>query len=342
MAPALNSTDYAIVVGIANYPGFGTTPAEPHDLKGPVNDATAIFNWLVDPAKGGVDPARAKLICSPTPVPPNYSITSAVPATVGVVNEFARLEALAQSNPNANPPVGRRLYVYMSGHGFAPGRAQGAIFCANATSVQTEHVYATAWIDWFYNAAYFEEFVLWLDCCMNYQITVMPQLPSFRRVQGNSAHCRVFSAYSARFKMQSVEALMSDGLVHGVFTYTLLKGLDVAADDNGDVTSASLKRYLINRMKDNLPTADKQSRVVSTEPDFGFDDPMILARACGLDTKQLEVHNLPDGTMLRILGGNPARQVATIPVHAGRATVNLPPGNYAAETNGSVVFTFSV
>ncbi len=198
--PALNPTDYAIVVGIANYPGFGSTPAEPQDLRGPINDAVAIHEWLIHPRKGGLDPTRARLVCSPDPLPPNYSVATAVPATANVVGEFARLESLAQVNANANPPVGRRLYVYMSGHGFAPARAHGAIFAANATSVQTEHVYATAWLDWFYNAAYFDEFVLWMDCCMNYQMTVVPQLPSFRRVHGNSSACRVFSAYSARFK----------------------------------------------------------------------------------------------------------------------------------------------
>ncbi len=63
----------------------------------------------------------------------------------------------------------------------------------------------------------------------------------------------------------------------------------MAADEYGNVTSTSLKRYLINRMKDYLPDNDRKSRIVSMEPDFGFDDKLLFAPASDLESKTLSV-----------------------------------------------------
>src|SRR3984893_8173020 len=70
--------------------------------------------------------------------------------------------------------VGRRLYVYMSGHGFSPRPSRGCLFTANATMDFGANVYPSAWLDWFRDSGYFSEFVLWLDCCMNRVGTIPP------------------------------------------------------------------------------------------------------------------------------------------------------------------------
>ncbi|MDB5072069.1 MAG: hypothetical protein JWM87_3180 [Candidatus Eremiobacteraeota bacterium] len=323
--------DYAIVIGINDYPGMIDAPDHAGNLQGPVNDATAIHAWLTDPAKGGVDPQKATLIVSPRPLPQNFALGNAQPVVQTIENAFSGLTSLADTKP---PPVGRRLYVYMSGHGFAPERAKGAVFVADATKVSTRHVFATAWLDWFYNAAYFDELVLWLDCCMKFHFTVVPQAPSLARIQGNSSGARVFSAYSAKFKQESVEDEMPDGLFHGVFTYTLLQGLESAVDASGNITTASLKQYLINRMKFNMPAKFKQIGTVSQEPDFGFDDSMVFVTGAPIPAKDVLLNGIPDGTKVDILGGNPSDIVASAVVQNGKVSLSLRPGVYAAQADG--------
>src|ERR1700730_8123470 len=51
--------------------------------------------------------------------------------------------------------VGRRLYVYMSGHGFSPRPSRGCLFTANATMDFGANVYPSAWLDWFRDSGYF-------------------------------------------------------------------------------------------------------------------------------------------------------------------------------------------
>jgi uncharacterized caspase-like protein len=325
------SNDYAIVVGINDYPGMNATPAHSRDLEGPINDAEAIHAWLIDPAKGAVPPANARLICSPRPLPRDFTTGNAVPVTKTIVHEFRELSELAAKS---TPPLGRRLYVYMSGHGFAPERAKGAVFVADATDLATEHVFATAWVNWFYNAAYFEELVLWLDCCMTYHFTVVPQPPTLRIVQGNSAASRLFTAYSAKFKQRSAEGLMPDGLVHGAFTYTLLQALASAVDADGDITTASIKQYLINRMRDNVPDQFNDISDVAREPDFGFDEPMVFLKGAPIPSKEVPLDGLPDGTSVDILGGNPSAKVASVVVQQGKVHVALRPGVYVARVRG--------
>ena len=120
-------TDYALVVGIAEYPGLT-------NLVGPDTDAQAVHDWLVDPTGGNLDEQNVELIRSSQfdPVDPQ----DPKPASGGVKAALLRIAAKTQQ------ASGNRLYMYFSGPGFAPTLEEGALFTAEASQLAPFHVYA--------------------------------------------------------------------------------------------------------------------------------------------------------------------------------------------------------
>jgi hypothetical protein len=52
--------------------------------------------------------------------------------------------------------VGRRLYLYFAGHGFAPTDTETALLMANATRTRGgHHIPGRSYAEWFYRAGYF-------------------------------------------------------------------------------------------------------------------------------------------------------------------------------------------
>jgi hypothetical protein len=335
----MNTEDYAIIVGIASYPGFGRTETEPRNLQGPDNDALAVYDWIVSPVGGDVAPGNVTLIRSGAFAPPS-DVISARPAKQQITDAFERLDSLAQQNDQAGLGlrVGRRLYLYMSGHGFAPRRKEAAVFVANATRTRTHHVFATRWLEWFANAEYFDELVLWMDCCMVFDLTVVAETAGYRILQGTSVK-KMFSAYAARYPQQAVERLMpDDNKVHGVFTYTLLKGLREASENpvTGEVTSASLKSYLYRNMKTYMTDEQRSDPSVSQDPDFGFDDPIVFCQATttALTEVTLAFPSVAEGRTFRVVTGAPATEIASGTVQHGAGRTRLPSGLYFVKVDG--------
>ena len=62
----MNPDDYAIAIGIRRYPLLGPPhpPGNPHDLMGPELDAKEIYDWMADPAGGGVPENNRLLVTS--------------------------------------------------------------------------------------------------------------------------------------------------------------------------------------------------------------------------------------------------------------------------------------
>jgi uncharacterized caspase-like protein len=335
----MNAEDYAIVVGIGSYPGFGRTETDPRDLQGPDNDAQAVYDWIVSPSGGDVPPANVTLVRSGA-FPPPPDVINARPAKQQITDAFERLDTLAQQHDQAGQGlrVGRRLYLYMSGHGFAPRRKEAGVFVANATRTRTHHVFATRWQEWFCNAEYFDELVLWMDCCMVFDLTVVAETAGYRILQGTSVK-KMFSAYAARFPQQAVERLMpDDNRFHGVFTYALLKGLREAVENpvSGEVTSASLKSYLYRNMNTYMTPEQRSDPSVSQEPDFGFDDPIVFCKVdnIALTGVTLAFPTAAEGRTFRVVTGAPPTEVANGTVQQGAGSTRLPAGLYFVKVDG--------
>jgi hypothetical protein len=326
----MNSQDHAIVVGIGRYPRFAEhAPPAPQDLQGPENDAEAIHAWLTNPAGGDLDAANARLIRSSDFPDPFPSPDAAQPAEREIVEA---LTALKTRPRRADGKIGRRFYLYVSGHGFGRERNSGGLYTAPASPEILDHVFIASWFRWFVDAALFEQYVLWFDACVTRNRLANPKPVVFPIQNSADAHLgRVFVAYAARFPAKAVERRMPDGKIHGAFTYTLLLGLQGAAADpvTGDITTGRLKDYLIGTMSAHMLPEDIEDPDVSNEPDFGIvDELVIVSRSNAVGTVQLRLPAALLGKPLEIRDGTLA-SVASKPAESP-ISLSLAPGLYKA------------
>jgi len=317
-------SDYAIVVGVARYPGLAVRGGSA-DLEGPDNDAGAVRDWLVAPDGGGLDPANVTLVRSadfagPDPDPE--------PAAARVERELSRLEERTRDTP------GGRLYLYFSGHGFAPVLEEGALFTAEATPVRPSYVYAHAWLRWFRRAGRFREFVLWMDCCMSYRVSIPVNevLMSVEIATGTPGPAFIGVAAQTR---EALEHRAADGVAHGVFTSALLAGLrGGAADERARVTGTSLKTFLHNALPEFLPAEVRRAAAVDLRPFVRADDGIVLRRFPARPTHRvtLRAPGAAAGDQLVIWTGRPHEAVVTQPLGPDRSwTGDLVRGLYVVE-----------
>ena len=260
----MGDADWAIVVGVWLYPGLA-------DLSGPENDAVAFAKWVRRPGPGNIPPEQVNLILSSDFAPPFPDVDNAKPTRDRIEAAFDQLDLVAQQNKQQGNGlrVGRRLYLYFAGHGFAPILDESALLMANATRTRVRyHVAGKSWANWFYKAGYFDEVVLLMDCCReNYPSSPVNPV-GYGDIAGANLGKRLFG-FGTKWKKVSWERQMSDGKIHGVFTTALLAGLNGAAahPDTGLVTANSLRNYLLNYMRDFLSAEDRQNPDVEEEPD---------------------------------------------------------------------------
>ena len=265
--------DYAIVVGITKYPGLGLSPTETADLKGSERDALEVANWLKAKDGGDLpdDPHHVNLICT-SDFQGEPTATKGEPQQQRLRDAFDALVQAGKEKPRASrddPMLGRRLYIYMSGHGFSPSRYRGALYVANATPDNGWHSYASGWLEWFQDNFYFKEYVLWMDCCMDREFgidpeNIMKKTARFGRMGGT------FIAFAAPRQFKTVERSIKakDGEIHGVFTWALLQGLTGGAvDSEGQITGRSLADYLLNGMSAYLTEDDLKNPTIAKEPE---------------------------------------------------------------------------
>jgi hypothetical protein len=268
----MGAEDRALVVGISVYPGLD-------NLEGTELDAKNFYDWVVDPEGGAVPPTQATLIRSSDFGPPFPSVVKAAPTTSAVTDYFDALQEEAQqkSAKGESDRLGRRLYLYFAGHGFAPSIDDAAILMANATPIRVgHHVPGKPWADWLYKAGYFDELLLFMDCCRENYPKAPLNLPPF--IDLNSADAvdrgKRFYVFATKWARLSRERKMQDGQSHGVFTTALLAGLRQAADQNGRVTALGLRSWLFNNMKSFFDPSEPDNGEVSKEPDiFAPSDP---------------------------------------------------------------------
>jgi hypothetical protein len=272
MAAAPTTEDHAIVIGIRRYGDVAAGWVT--NLQGPDNDAAAVADWLRSPTGGRLPAANVRVVRS-ADVPDPFGASGPEPhqrALIEALDEIAQLPTDRVDGQYA----GRRLYVYVSGHGWAQRRDETALVTAEATRSNTLNVLVTSWIDWMYYAAPFKELVLWADtCATRTALTFLQPCRIPERMSPNKASVRMFTAFAAPLGLLAVENQMPDRQWHGAFTYALLQGLKGAAP--GDVTSDSLSNYLRNTVKDFMRPEQRSSKTVAVEPAIGKTDPMVFA-----------------------------------------------------------------
>ena len=233
----MTGTDRAVVVGITRYPGL-------EDLEGSENDANDFADWLQDPHGGAVPKDRITLILS-SQFPVAQSTLDAQPTTEALVRAFAGL--WDQGLEAGDGKLGRRLYIFMAGHGFAPDLKTAALLMANAARSRLGlHIPGPPYADRFRQAGFFDEVVLLMDCCRDN----LPQAPVHEppfTVTTSPALSRYFYGFATTFSRRSREEPDESGRVTGIFTRMVLAGLrGEAAQATGRVTGRSLVEYAYN------------------------------------------------------------------------------------------------
>lgn len=244
--------DRAIVVGISHYPALG-------DLAGPENDARAFAAWLMLESEGDVPKANINLILS-SDFPPCKDAVGAEPTAEAVKKAIDKLHETGENN---NGHVGRRLYLFMAGHGLAVGSRDAALLMANAARGRTgHHVPGGPYADWFCQSAFFTEVVLLMDCCLEdnklsplQPCHLEPVSPSDRK------RARYFYALAAELNRPALELPDEKGQVHGVFTTAILAGLRQGPPGGGDVTGAWLEDYVPQHMTRLLRGTEHQTPI---------------------------------------------------------------------------------
>lgn len=279
--------DYGIVIGLKHYPGIDDPDNGQPPLEGPENDAQAFYDWLIDKDGGYVPEKHVERILS-SQYPMVDDLLQAKPVVTDVQNAFMRLAIQSRDNAKkgAGLRVGRRLYIFMAGHGIAPDRYgenkaewEAALLMANAEPPNlgaTFHIPGAYTASWFASNDVFDEIFLFMDCCR--ESALVQTMNFFLQAKGTSMKAKRCFIFGTRWSRSSREHAMpdEDNKVRGVFTKTLILGLKgaaalpVDATETGRITVASLKSYLYQNMKFFMLPGDLNDADDLQEPDIDY------------------------------------------------------------------------
>ena len=333
--------DYGVVVGIQSYPALDTD----HQLLGPERDAKAFYNWLVSPTGGDVPPGNVTLIVSSYYTPPFASRSSAKPIAQDVQDAFDNLQDIATDNNKKKKGLrtGRRLYIYFAGHGFSPRPDQTALLMANAAFEKVGplyHILGQYTADWFFRTAYFDEIMLFMDCCREtVSVSGLNMSWTDQDVPDAAKNVKRFYGQATQWSGVAREKVI-DGDRRGVFTVTLMRGLEGAASNpTGEITAASLSSYLYNNMKELLDAEDiadgaPEEPQVDFYPKNGGDGFLITKVAPPTFPVSITVPDNALGKTGMVFGGDfsVVESIAEVPKVW---EVNLHRGKYLAQIQGT-------
>jgi hypothetical protein len=324
--------DYALVVGINVYPGLTS-------LQGAENDARDFHAWVTSPTGGKVDPSNAVLLVSS-----NFGAfadaENARPAAKEIEDFFTRIDNAANANnrDGLGLKAGGRIWLFFSGHGFAPTLDRSAVLLANATSTRIHNVAALLWADRLHEGGWFDDVFLFQDACRSPMADVDLTPPFLRKKVAPLAQVRRrFYAFSAKNRQISKEMPLGGARVQGVFTTTLLQGLKGKARDpvTGALTAAQLKAYLQDNMVKLLPPEDVADDEIAKMPEIVNPDPFdILPPEAGLvSTFPVTVRISHPGPPARV-ENNAFVAVESIAASMPEWRISLPRGLYKLVVEG--------
>ena len=280
------SEDYAIVVGVQHYPGLGNGSPD-NDLKGPINDARAFYDWLVAaPPNGAGVPERNACLLAQTSSPAGRLLTpaeilGASPNLNDITNAFRRLDGIALQHKAQKDvereKVGRRLYLYMAGHGIEPGLSipgisvGPALLLANATDRDfRQHLLGKQYASFYALAGYFDEVLLFMDCCRDYTFSVAARPLDRDNIFGTEA--QHLYGFGTKLDRRTREMDIG-GQSRGIFTLALLEALRGDASDpvTSQVTAASLRDVVPVVMEEIVAHSPLGS--LTQFPEFEFSSP---------------------------------------------------------------------
>lgn len=314
MAP----NDYAILVGISHYPGL-------RHLAGPEHDVRHMQEWLTSATGGNVPSENIETLVS-SRYPDDTHIHRACPM-VDDVNEACEKLILRGADNDGN--VGRRLYIFLAGHGIAPDVEEVALLMANARQwALGHHIPGRLYANWFRTEALFEEVILFMDCCRDKRPHVPKNLPPWDTGiygQTRGVVVRHFYGFATQWSHKAYEC-PAPTAVKGRFTHVLLEGLQGGARDRyGRITAHSLRTFIREQFSQLAPSWHGGYQ----EPTFEYDQEIIFVD----QVQPLQTHvcirflNDAIGRQAEIRGGD-LQLIAHHLIQNATWDITLPPGLY--------------
>ena len=259
--------NHAIVVGLNHYPGIAP-------LAGPENDARWFHSWLVDNKL--VKDENATLILSSAFGAAEKAV-QAKPDTVSVDQAFERLLRIGVENDK----VGHRLYLFFSGHGFSPTLNDAALLMANcdaSVGITGHYVNAVHYADFFATGAFFDEIVLFMDCCRDDLFRAPTRVAPWQSVRNvDGGNVKRFYGLATKWARKARES-KTGGQVHGHFTRALKAALEGdAVNKSGELTTGTVLAFTTNYVQRVIkPELDALGLDVP-EPQFPQKDDFVIA-----------------------------------------------------------------
>jgi hypothetical protein len=316
-------SDFAIVVGIDRYPFL------PQSLEGAERDAQAFASWVVSPTGGGVPVENVTLVLS-------SAYTGPEPTEQHADEAFRRLYVLAQERGGY---LGRRLYVFLAGHGIAQDLNEASLLTANVRdSVFDFHIPGRRYAEWFRAAAYFDEVVLFTDCCRShFPRTPVKAFPYPAEFNSAAQQVRWLYGFATKWSQSALEAA-AGAFTRGIFTTALLEGLKGAADAKGQITAQSLKEFVLNH-----PTLLEHK--TDQEPSIVFEGDILFGVRAPTDYPVHFALRTPGASApIRVLDGGLRELGGLALVEHGPTAfeTRLPRGLYVAQARGGAETFFQV
>lgn len=323
------SNDYAIVVGITNYPSLG-------DLKGPENDALLFRDWLESDQGGAVPHENISTVVSSLHYDPaDLDPLRARPTTEQVDEAFGRLVEYGVENDGS---LGRRLYIFLAGHGFGPDIEETALLMANAGKLRTGyHIPGRRYANWFRTAAFFDEVVLFMDCCRDDYRRAPFRFPPWVEIRSpRAAEVKYYYGFATRWSRQARERILTDGgQVHGVFTTALIAALNQSIPDSqGQITGSAIANYVYN----HLPRLVAQDEY--QDPEFHYDKQtefVFAERAVQGQTPVCITFTNPDPSLSAEILSHDFSLAAALSSLSPTWELTLPVGRYIARIIGTEI-----
>ncbi len=258
----MGADDWALCVGISDYVAGNRLPS----LPGARRDATRFFDWVTDASGGDVPLAQAKLILSP--VPQNGESPQPVAGIIGDWLDHRIRQAIKQDHDGNGLELGRRLYVYVAGHGLALGITNEAgLLVADADPPDVlGHFAPRVWAEWLKAAAVFREVVMFVDCCRSELRKVEPQTLIYPPRQGPHGPARYLYGFAVANGLTAREANVG-GVPAGLFTSALLR---ILSDPTHRPLSASKLKHLLYAAPD-LDAEHRPQVQVPDDPAYDFE-----------------------------------------------------------------------
>lgn len=302
-APASGADDHALVIAIAgDVEDRVSTSAEV--------DADAFTRWLADPDGGGVSPERVRVL------------HNAGRAEVERVSD-----TLAEQRRAKDQPLGRRLYIFLSGTGFRANTGEVCILTSASGSAEPGFIWPRRFADRFIEERLFDEVLVFVSTVPASAAPTEVTLP-----MANASR----PGRGRRLLMAGPGAVpRSDGgILPGPFTWALINGLSGSGAEEGVVTADTLTTYISAVLGRDLGSVADLT-VSATDEQKRW----ILARVNSERTRGgalIDFSPIFMGSEATVLNSR-AEHVAHAPIGPNPLEVKLPAGLYTTGVIGAGV-----